>query len=317
MDKLGARLAAAGTPGDEDLAIFRQIAGHCQEVLGVVQAQLEELGYEGPTPRVKTTKTLIEKLQREHPMRLSQVQDLAGARVVVAGRAEQDQAVAAICRRFEEQGHACKIGDRLKEPMHGYRAIHVLTCIDQVNVEIQVRTELQDTWAQIIEDLGDTWGRGIRYGDEPLNPGALITIAGEVTVTRSQGLAVLKGLSEAIATVENGRALLRELGSLLEHWEPDALAGPVDPAELGRLREFPDRIERLAADPARHGQPPLHLPDGWRTATGEQAIEAVRRSIDWLQQMHDQQMESVRSSEQILRDTLQAVAQATSQEGTR
>jgi hypothetical protein len=45
---------------------------------------------------------------------------------------------------------------------------------------------LQDLWAQIVEDLGDTWGCGIRYGDQPLNPGAVITLTGEFSVTRSQ-----------------------------------------------------------------------------------------------------------------------------------
>jgi hypothetical protein len=29
---------------------------------------------------------------------------------------------------------------------------------------------MQDQWAQIVERLGDTWGRQIRYGGDPPNP---------------------------------------------------------------------------------------------------------------------------------------------------
>src|SRR2546426_4554058 len=34
-------------------------------------------------------------------------------------------------------------------------------------VEIQVRTERQNRWAQIVERLADKWGRQIRYGGDP------------------------------------------------------------------------------------------------------------------------------------------------------
>jgi ppGpp synthetase/RelA/SpoT-type nucleotidyltranferase len=38
---------------------------------------------------------------------------------------------------------------------------------DGLPVEIQVRTDLQDRWAQVFERLGDVWGRSIRYGGDP------------------------------------------------------------------------------------------------------------------------------------------------------
>lgn len=280
-----------------------------------MQSQLEELGYEGPTPRVKTTGTLVDKLRRERPMRLSQVQDVAGARVIVAGRFEQDDAVSAIREHFESQGCECKDSDRIANPSHGYRAFHLIVTIDQVNVEIQVRTELQDTWAQIIEELADTWGRGIRYGSEPLNPDARIT-AGDFSGTRREALLLLlKGLSDVIARLEDGRAALRTLSGLLEHGRTtvEQLAG-IAPENLQIAGEIAAFIDGLAGLPQASVIGPLELPDGWRLATGEQAVGILRRTLEWIQQMHDQSAEANRSGEQVLRDTLHRIARATEQE---
>jgi ppGpp synthetase/RelA/SpoT-type nucleotidyltranferase len=43
----------------------------------------------------------------------------------------------------------------------------VIVFEDSTPVEIQIRTKVQDAWAQITEKAGDRWGRGLRYG-EPL-----------------------------------------------------------------------------------------------------------------------------------------------------
>lgn len=314
MDKLGARLRDAERPADEDLALFRQIAGHCQAVLSRVQSQLEGLGYEGPTPRVKTTGTLVDKLRREH-MRLSQVQDIAGARVIVADRAEQDGAVSAICQLFESQGCACKISDRLENSSHGYRAIHVIVTIDQVNVEIQVRTDLQDTWAQIVEELADTWGRGIRYGEEPLKPDAMIQTR-DFLITRGDALDLLKRFSEAIAVLENGRQRLRHLQDFLTEvaWPTvESLSGEVrgdlvlDPATAGSIEVFASGALHFGLMPP--------LPDGWRQARGREAVKVLRRSVEWIEHSVAGQVEATGSAERALRDTLQMIASATEAEG--
>lgn len=152
LDRLGERMAAAEQMAAEDLDLFRQVAGVCQEAAGYVRSQLAELGY-AATPRVKTTGTLVDKLRRQRT-RLSQVQDLAGARFVVADRQAQDAAVNAVCAKFEALGNTCKADDLRHDPSFGYRAVHVIVHLGQVRVEVQVRTELQDMWAQIVEDLG-------------------------------------------------------------------------------------------------------------------------------------------------------------------
>jgi len=162
-------------------------------VLDHVERRLVNLGFE-PGTRVKTTQVLIEKLQRES-CRLSQVQDLAGARVVVPHLTAQDEAVSLMVEEFNRTGtRQCKIIDRRARPSHGYRAVHVIAYIETIPVEIQVRTKLEDAWAQIFESVADRWGRQMRYGDEPQNPDAAINLGG-VEISRRKAVAILMSLS--------------------------------------------------------------------------------------------------------------------------
>ena len=76
----------------------------------------------------------------------------------------QDELVVALTSELSDS----RIVDRRKTPMFGYRAVHVVARVEGFPVEIQVRTESQDDWAQVMEELADGWGRGIRYGDPPI-----------------------------------------------------------------------------------------------------------------------------------------------------
>jgi ppGpp synthetase/RelA/SpoT-type nucleotidyltranferase len=116
LDLMGNRLKEEISNDDREM--LRQVAGAYQEVLDDVKAQLAELGY-AATTRVKTTATLVEKLRRERAMRLSQVQDLAGARIIVSDRPAQDKAKDKIRSYFESSGHACKEVDRRTHPTNG------------------------------------------------------------------------------------------------------------------------------------------------------------------------------------------------------
>lgn len=196
LDRLGERLARHGRITEDDAEVFAAVADAYQDALEQVEQYLADLGYAAST-RVKTTGVLIEKLRRES-CRLSQVQDLAGARIVLGDRRQQDEAVDRIKRTFDPIcSKPCKVKDRRVEPSHGYRAVHVIVFIDGIPVEIQVRTELQDVWAQILERLADQWGRGIRYGEQPENPDALVPI-GVPGLTRSGLLHALHELGDLI-----------------------------------------------------------------------------------------------------------------------
>ena len=66
-----------------------------------------------------------------------------------------------------------RIVDRRVSPSYGYRAVHVIVCLDGVTIEIQVRTLMQHVWADLMERLADRLGRQIRYGQPPTPPAGM------------------------------------------------------------------------------------------------------------------------------------------------
>jgi putative GTP pyrophosphokinase len=98
----------------------------------------KELGLE-PTGRpAKSMTSISDKLRRES-IRLTQIQDIAGCRLIVTDIAEQDRVVQSLISLFEK----ATIADRCQQSSHGYRAVHVIgRCQDKL-IEIQLRTSLQ------------------------------------------------------------------------------------------------------------------------------------------------------------------------------
>jgi len=118
------------------------------------------------------------------------MQDIAGTRIVAEmNRDEQDRMVERIVGLFP----GADVVDRRGNPSSGYRAVHVIVQVQGYPVEIQVRTGLQNAWAQVFERLADTWGRQIRYGEPPDNPDEEELGPG---VTRQRVVEYFMGLSE-------------------------------------------------------------------------------------------------------------------------
>jgi len=163
MDKLGVRLRDHPIPDAADIDLLRRVLAAYFQALQIVAAHLDRLGFASAT-RVKITATIVQKLRRQRSCGLSAMQDLAGARVVLTGSLDvQDAAV----ERFRGVLPAPKVIDRRVNPSAGYRAVHVVTRVDGIPVEVQFRTDLQHRWAQIFEKLADRVGREIRYAADP------------------------------------------------------------------------------------------------------------------------------------------------------
>ncbi len=185
IDQLGERLRSSSVPSRDDMKV---LAEYRDEHLEVIPRVLHTIaGLRLPvevvfSARQKNAQTIIAKLRRELHMEFSNMQDVAGARVVLrsGGRLEQDEVVKAICDAFPDHK---KVLDRRVDPKVGYRAVHVPVKRDGYLAEIQVRTLYQDRWAQLFERLGDLVGRQIRYGEppdkpeEPVQPGSPVTRA--------------------------------------------------------------------------------------------------------------------------------------------
>lgn len=209
---------------DEDL--LEEILSAYFEAQKIAQDRLARLGLQA-TGRVKETPTLKEKLRKQSTMQLLSLDDVAGVRMVLhGGRKAQDRAVAAILMEFNSE-LAKDLIDRRATPSHGYRAVHVIVRLGELKVEIQVRTQLQDLWAQVIETLGTKWGRELRYG-EPLE-GARTPFWPGAEETREGLFGFCLGLSDSIARHEvlwlECANMRDELGAL--RWSPIWLWPPV------------------------------------------------------------------------------------------
>ncbi len=100
IDKLGDRLRQDKIT-DSDLRLLDEYRRSFTEAYeAVVGAIRKEMGLE-PTGRpTKSTPSIVYKLQRES-IRLSQIQDIAGCRVVVENIEEQNRVVEALGKLFE------------------------------------------------------------------------------------------------------------------------------------------------------------------------------------------------------------------------
>ena len=164
--------------------------------LAAVVERMRRIDFDGkpldPSARIKTRATTVDKLQRESA-RLTQIQDIAGARIVVDGGLDaQDHVAALVVDAFP----GARIIDRRSNPSHGYRAVHVVVRYEGVPVEVQVRTQEQHQWAEIFERLADQLGRGIRYGEHPADPhaaesvNAMLRLSEFISVTESSRLTI-------------------------------------------------------------------------------------------------------------------------------
>jgi putative GTP pyrophosphokinase len=139
---------------------YRRSFGPAYEV--VVRTVREMIAIQ-PTGRpAKSTGAIVEKLHRE-TIRLSQIQDIAGCRIVVADVPEQDRMVGVLRAGFSK----AVVIDRRSSPSYGYRAVHVVVEALGRSVEIQIRTTLQHTWAEVSEKLSDVVDPAIKYGGGP------------------------------------------------------------------------------------------------------------------------------------------------------
>jgi GTP pyrophosphokinase len=186
IDKLGDRLRQRDIT-EEDLRMLddyrRSFSEAYEFIVGALQ---DELRLE-PTGRpAKSTTSISEKLIRES-IRLTQVQDIAGCRLVVADIASQDRVVESVTTLFKQ----ARVSDRREHPSHGYRAVHVILKHRERLVEIQVRTVLQHSWAELSEKISDVVDPGIKYGIG--NQGmieALLKLSTEVAREEAQEVAL-------------------------------------------------------------------------------------------------------------------------------
>ncbi|MFN0139734.1 MAG: hypothetical protein ACKVQW_06570 [Pyrinomonadaceae bacterium] len=221
---------------DDDLRLLdlyrRDFFEAYEIVIGTIR---EKLSLE-PTGRpAKSTTSISDKLRRES-IRLSQVQDIAGCRLIVADIAAQDATVELLKGLFEN----IAVVDRRKQPSHGYRAVHAIVKCHGRFIEIQIRTQFQHLWAELSEKFSDVVDPAIKYGggDKKIQS-VLINVSDLITAFESLEIeftAKVKKLSSKLGVSESGIAETREFSELREE---------LDKLRLVLLSDLNDNIKNV------------------------------------------------------------------------
>ena len=162
IDRLGERLRR-GTITEADLRLLDEYRSSFDSAYQAVIHTVSRTLRKRPSGRPrKTVDSIVAKLNRE-TIRLSQMQDIAGCRLVVRDVDGQERMVHKLVAAFPET----TVVDRRQRPSHGYRAVHVIATVGGKSIEIQIRTGLQDLWAQLSEKMADALGKDLKYGGGP------------------------------------------------------------------------------------------------------------------------------------------------------
>ena len=219
LDRLGDRLRADEITA-EDLRLLdeyrRSFAEGYEHVAGIIRNELKL----DPTGRpAKSTTSIRDKLRRES-IRLSQIQDIAGCRIIVPDVIAQDEGVEALIDRLGDM----KVFDRRAKPSHGYRAVHLIAQCGGRPIEIQVRSTLQHMWAELSEKIADVVDPALKYGGGP-----------------EEWLTELLRASENVATAEDLQRQARDIKIRYEHISHIAEAADV-------LSKMESNLVRMTAE---------------------------------------------------------------------
>lgn len=114
--------------------------------------------------RLKKVGTIAEKLDREQSMKLSRMADVGGVRAVLPSQV----AAYKVASRLRKNWTIVKFRDYVAEPKaDGYRALHLINRNEGRLVEIQLRTPMQDSWANAVETLSRVVAPGLKFGQGP------------------------------------------------------------------------------------------------------------------------------------------------------
>ena len=167
VTKLGDRLRDSNI-SDDDLTMlddFRQTYSEVDErAYKVIQNALspyDKRAWTSTKRKRKTQQSIVDKLRRQPRLRLPQMQDIAGCRIVIQGGTQHAKDMnALLVESFERGQWHIESKDRYAD---GYRSIHIIVKAEKKFYEIQLRTYAQDVWANLVESLSDEKNT-LKYG---------------------------------------------------------------------------------------------------------------------------------------------------------
>ena len=113
--------------------------------------------------RLKRLPSILGKLYRFPTMKLNQIQDIGGVRIICS---DIDQLMA-LLPYLDELFPEYKEKNRLENPApSGYRGIHRVYKKDGVYIELQIRTMLEHVWATSVESIDVLRGTAMKNGED-------------------------------------------------------------------------------------------------------------------------------------------------------
>ncbi len=238
IDRAGERLRKAETPNESDRELYNEYRASFVQPLNQAVDTLRALADGMPvTDRLKRFETTIQKLRRQRT-RLSSIEDIAGCRVVLPTWREQHELLDRVRQEFE----VVRERDYQIAPRHGYRALHAVVRVREQPVEIQLRTELEDRWANFVDQLAQE-DLVIKYGGGPSQTQALLQ--GTSAIFREyDAVKILRHrIISALSTLDGAEAQVAEFDRLLDDLSQEAPA-----LEAGRAEEPDDEEELIVGD---------------------------------------------------------------------
>ena len=151
------------------------------------------------TQRLKRAERIIEKLCRHPDMQLTTMDDIAGCRVVLPDLTDLRKLQRHLDRRW---GAAIKTRrDYIEEPKDtGYRAFHLVVLRANMSVEVQLRTVLQQEWAESVESAEIQTRSMLKDGQGNADILDMFRLVGEAFAHLDRGELVPSELQKSVAT---------------------------------------------------------------------------------------------------------------------
>ena len=167
------------------------------------------------TQRAKRFQRIVAKLARFPTIRLSQMQDIGGIRVVVDGLDEAEGMSDHITKAWHSA--VVRHDNYIRAPQSsGYRAHHIVVLRQGRPIEIQIRTERQHEWAIGVENASLDLGIELKWGGGP-------------QVVRQR----LRSLAEIAAHLDRSEDVLAKLLALARAYHEPSTAGIVEDEKGG------------------------------------------------------------------------------------
>jgi len=146
--------------------------------------------------RHKRVPRILRKLRRMNRSMLARLEDIGGCRAVVASPDELERMYHHILKLWGAD--VVRDRDYITYPKEmGYRARHLVVLRDERRIEIQLRTDGQQRWANSIEELDARKGLNLKDGEGPQLLMRYFQLAGELIHAREYGIGLTQEFVDA------------------------------------------------------------------------------------------------------------------------